>query len=195
MEVTPQFRELPQYRCHKIVGAVKIDAVIFNNDRDLGGRIIGGGLSLSVPRSYIDKHAPAIGGYYVMYEDGYSSWSPAAAFEEGYTKLGSETETAARTADQARPRFEHVVLVDSMCILFDRVGKPWWADPARGTLESISFNDPHTIGWAVKQMRGGSSVRRKSWLDCESPLSTADVDYCIDVPDMLATDWEIVPAT
>ena len=25
------------------------------------------------------------GGYYVRYPDGYESWSPAEAFEEGYT--------------------------------------------------------------------------------------------------------------
>lgn len=26
-------------------------------------------------------------GYYVVYTDGYVSWSPAKAFEEGYTKV------------------------------------------------------------------------------------------------------------
>ena len=26
-------------------------------------------------------------GYWVLYEDGWQSWSPAKAFEEGYTKL------------------------------------------------------------------------------------------------------------
>jgi hypothetical protein len=28
-----------------------------------------------------------IGGYYVVYEDGYKSFSPASAFENGYTRL------------------------------------------------------------------------------------------------------------
>jgi hypothetical protein len=32
------------------------------------------------------KHAPQVGGYYVRYPDGYESWSPAKAFEEGYTE-------------------------------------------------------------------------------------------------------------
>lgn len=27
-----------------------------------------------------------VGGYYVEYDDGYMSWSPARAFEDGYTK-------------------------------------------------------------------------------------------------------------
>lgn len=28
-----------------------------------------------------------LGGYYVRYQDGYESWSPAEAFEEGYTRI------------------------------------------------------------------------------------------------------------
>ena len=30
---------------------------------------------------------PLVGGYYVRYADGYESWSPAKAFEEGYTQV------------------------------------------------------------------------------------------------------------
>jgi hypothetical protein len=40
-----------------------------------------------VSRAYLAKHAPVIGGSYVRYEDGYESFSPAAAFESGYTKV------------------------------------------------------------------------------------------------------------
>jgi hypothetical protein len=28
-------------------------------------------------------------GYYVMYEDGYISWSPSKAFEQGYTEIAA----------------------------------------------------------------------------------------------------------
>lgn len=37
--------------------------------------------------AYVQKHAPKAGGYFVAYEDGYKSWSPAEAFESGYTRL------------------------------------------------------------------------------------------------------------
>ena len=37
--------------------------------------------------NYVKKHNPQAGGYYVVYEDGYKSWSPAEAFESGYTKM------------------------------------------------------------------------------------------------------------
>jgi hypothetical protein len=40
-----------------------------------------------VSRAYVSKHNPQVGGYFVVYADGYKSWSPAQAFEEGYTRV------------------------------------------------------------------------------------------------------------
>jgi len=36
---------------------------------------------------YMKKHMPVAGGYYVVYEGGYVSFSPADAFEAGYTRI------------------------------------------------------------------------------------------------------------
>jgi hypothetical protein len=46
----------------------------------------GGYAPFEVDASYMLKHDPRPGGYYVVYEDGYKSFSPADAFEKGYTK-------------------------------------------------------------------------------------------------------------
>ena len=35
----------------------------------------------------VPKGVNAEGGYYVLYKDGFASWSPAKAFEEGYTRI------------------------------------------------------------------------------------------------------------
>lgn len=40
-----------------------------------------------VDAEFLAKHRPQVGGYIVVYEDGYLSWSPAKAFEEGYTRI------------------------------------------------------------------------------------------------------------
>ena len=40
-----------------------------------------------VDQAYMTKHNPQVGGYYVVYEDGYKSFSPAKAFEDGYTRM------------------------------------------------------------------------------------------------------------
>ena len=81
--------EMPRYVCHKTVHALKIEAVEANPD---GTCYItseategAGPARVEVSREYIDKHAPESGGYYVVYEDGYKSYSPADAFENGYT--------------------------------------------------------------------------------------------------------------
>lgn len=37
--------------------------------------------------AFLKKHNPHVGGYYVVYADGYKSFSPADAFEEGYTLI------------------------------------------------------------------------------------------------------------
>jgi len=40
-----------------------------------------------VDSDYMLKHKPEVGGYYVVYKDGYKSYSPAKVFEEGYTLI------------------------------------------------------------------------------------------------------------
>jgi len=40
-----------------------------------------------VSAEYMAKHTPRAGGYWVRYEDGYESFSPATAFESGYVRV------------------------------------------------------------------------------------------------------------
>jgi site-specific recombinase XerD len=51
----------------------------------MAGLMYGSGLPIHVRHDYVHKHKPEAGGYYVVYADGYKSYSPAKAFEEGYT--------------------------------------------------------------------------------------------------------------
>lgn len=82
-------KEMPRYRCHKEVWALKIAGI--ENLADGGARITPaeeGYASFEVDAAYMAKHQPQVGGYYVVYPpDGYCSWSPAAAFESGYTRI------------------------------------------------------------------------------------------------------------
>ncbi len=86
-------REMPKYRSHKLVWALKVAKI--EPDRSAphgaaGSCIITpaeeGYAPFRVDAEYCLKHNPQIGGYYIIYPDGYKSWSPAPAFEDGYTK-------------------------------------------------------------------------------------------------------------
>ena len=92
-------RELPKYQCHKQVWALKI-AGIERNDVPEGTPTLDGSARImpaeqgyaafKVDAHYMRKHNPQIGGYYVRYDDGYESFSPAEAFEAGYTAIGQD---------------------------------------------------------------------------------------------------------
>lgn len=77
--------EMPRFRCHKEVSAFKIESI--RPIVDGGAALSGMGLHVQVDRDYVERHKPSIGGYYIQYEDGYKSWSPAKAFEDGYTRI------------------------------------------------------------------------------------------------------------
>ena len=82
-------QKLPRWKCHKEVNAFKITGINIPEETT-GGFVILSGLDVNVDvtAEYMKKHRPQIGGYYVLYEDGYQSFSPSAAFEDGYTRIG-----------------------------------------------------------------------------------------------------------
>lgn len=89
MSAEPASAELPRYRCHKEVWALKIGGLDFLTS-SLGLRIVPEDkryAPFDVDAEYVTKHQPRVGGYYVVYKDGYKSFSPAEAFEDGYTLI------------------------------------------------------------------------------------------------------------
>lgn len=83
---------MPRYKCHKEVWALRIKEIrpgTVEGNRP-GQTIVPyeiGYAPFSIEEDYIHQHDPQEGGYYVVYADGYKSYSPAKAFEEGYTKI------------------------------------------------------------------------------------------------------------
>ncbi|MBQ4788065.1 MULTISPECIES: RyR domain-containing protein [Pectobacterium] len=81
-----QTNALPRYRSHKVVQAAKIIDVNLSGSGK-SSLTLDGDVLLLAERGYIEKHNPQLGGYFVLYEDGYQSYSLAAAFESGYVPL------------------------------------------------------------------------------------------------------------
>lgn len=89
---------LPAYKSHKVVRAVKIRHLTIPEEDIQKGHVESGALLLMpelpvqtegfiIGKEFVEKHKPRPGGYFVAYQDGYTSYSPAAAFESGYTPL------------------------------------------------------------------------------------------------------------
>ena len=85
--------EMPRYRSHKTVHALKIAHV-----EDLGTdtttdenpivqiHFVNTGFA-PIKMNLRGKPTPDVGWYYVVYEDGYTSFSPGQAFDDGYTLI------------------------------------------------------------------------------------------------------------
>jgi hypothetical protein len=78
-----------RWKSHKTVEAGKIQRV---HATEVGSSSVVdmvevGGRQYSVTPEMTARYVPQIGDYYVVYSDGYASFSPAKAFEEGYDLL------------------------------------------------------------------------------------------------------------
>jgi len=82
-------REMPKFKCHKEVHALKIDRVTLNPNNSVDLFFEDERYSpINLEEPWNDHHEPKVGGYYVVYEDGYASFSPGEAFEKGYALIG-----------------------------------------------------------------------------------------------------------
>lgn len=110
---------LPHYRSHKLVQAALITGMLGPGPLQGGD---GARLLLRLPScdghvtveqavsaEYMRKHDPREGGYFVRYADGYESFSPAEAFEQGYKPLQLLPTAEWRRAEQGRRITSHHV--------------------------------------------------------------------------------------
>ena len=79
---------MPRYQCHKKVWALKITGICPQNEDGTTDLLVEDGFRpIIVSAEWILRNSPHVGGYWVQYEDAYTSFSPALAFEEGYTRI------------------------------------------------------------------------------------------------------------
>lgn len=82
--------EMPRYQSHKKVWALKIAALEIHEDKSATIA------PEEIPYAPFKTHpgwaerftgSEDDKGYFVQYEDGFASWSPTKAFEDGYTRI------------------------------------------------------------------------------------------------------------
>lgn len=78
---------MPRYTSHKTVHAVKIAAVEIHEDKSATIAPADGATAFKTFPGWAErwKGTEDDKGYYVQYGDGFASWSPTKAFEDGYT--------------------------------------------------------------------------------------------------------------
>lgn len=86
MDNAPQI-ELPRYECHKEVWALPISEIKVRLTGDFTLIFPGPYAPIVVDVEWFVKHKPVAGGFYVVYKDGYVSFSPRDAFMDGYTLI------------------------------------------------------------------------------------------------------------
>lgn len=88
--------QLGDWKCHKIVKAGKVTPAQITRDADEGTYTItvedgnGAPCKVVVRNDFLARGTPQVGDYLVIYDDGYKSWSPAKAFEDGYTRIDAD---------------------------------------------------------------------------------------------------------
>lgn len=84
--------EMPKYQSHKQVWALQIEKSTFNPNGSLDLMFVKSDVYAPINiegddaeriHKMMEKH-PDDAGYYVVYPDGYKSWSPTQSFEDGY---------------------------------------------------------------------------------------------------------------
>lgn len=83
--------DAPEYQCHKKVRALKITTIRKENGKITFVPQNSLFVEFTVTAEYFLNHSPEEGGYWVQYEDGYESFSPADAFEKGYSVVQKGT--------------------------------------------------------------------------------------------------------
>ena len=85
--IRQKLKEAPEFKCHKVVRAAKIRAIAKDPDWTIRAMIDlpkHGSVQVDVTE-LAERTQMNVGGYLVLYHDGYVSYSPELAFKEGYT--------------------------------------------------------------------------------------------------------------
>lgn len=120
-----------------------------------------------VPADYVAKHNPQADGYFVQYEDGYKSYSPAQAFENGYHRIPELGIACGSTADAApaNTRFKwrkKPVVIEAFQWTGDKdqLGEPQWI------VDAIKANDVFldSEGLNIATLEGVLTASRGDWI-------------------------------
>lgn len=137
---------------------------------------------------FYTKHKPEAGSYYVIYEDGYTSISPAKAFEDGYTIEG--------------PGLNFGLAIEALKAGKRVARKGWngkgmflWLLPA-GEVPRTAIHDPALRKVIEEQLGEGNTFTAlpsiRMWTRNAEGRWGVLTGWLASQTDMLSDDWEIL---
>jgi len=106
-------KEMPRYVSHKTVHALKIAAIEIHEDKSATIAPVDGGIgsAFQTKAGWAERFTGSEEdkGYFVQYADGFASWSPTKAFEEGYTREGEAKQHAGLPVSGYKPQNSYAV--------------------------------------------------------------------------------------
>lgn len=163
-------REMPAYKSHKTVHALQITSIVQAPASHVhpGGSWFlhffeDGYAPIEVSHDWYAKHGPHQGGYFVVYKDGYRSFSPRESFETGHTLIDAHApvseEDIAKVADKG-PR------VTPAAIEAEIAGE-YYFTAAQATQGCPQFPSLGLLTFCVLALKNGFTVTGES--ACASP--------------------------
>lgn len=135
-------KQLPLYVCHKKVRALEIRSIgHYSTDQNekLRRQVTFADpafLPIDVPGEMFARYTPMPGDYYVVYEDGYASFSPRKAFLEGYSPE-SEMDVVQSIDNLLRLSFESDAVLKNLL--------PNVLRRAKAEIEALRANPLHVV--------------------------------------------------
>ncbi|MEI7375666.1 DUF2829 domain-containing protein [Dickeya chrysanthemi] len=175
-----QANVLPRYRCHKVVQAAKIiDVNLLGSGKS--SLTLDGDVLLLAERGYIEKHNPQPGGYFVLYEDGYQSYSPAAVFEAGYTRLPD-----VEVAEEGHMTFSHALEALKMGKTVCRAG--WNGKGQYVVMVKPGFYD---VGCSIVGAFSTKAATLQPFLALKNAQDLFQPGWVPSMGDLMSPDWMI----
>jgi hypothetical protein len=125
-------------------------------------------------------------GYAVIYEDGYRSWSPKAAFETAYRAI--EGEGQALTFGDAL----HMLKLGKKVARAGWNGKGMWLVMVPGSHVPLRDGTPYHAALNTSN-DGQSHVTINGHIDMRTASGEMQPGWLASQTDMLASDWMVVP--
>ena len=172
-------RSMKRYVSHKEVDAAIIDHLLVGEGDAIDQVTVMtvDGDQIEVGREWFLKHSDnetkvLKGGYLVIYADGYKSWSPAEAFEAGYTIVDTDPQPGVET----KKTFE--TALKAMKAGYKAYRQGWNNDSIKVFVQFPDANSANTEPYLVMEKGEGDSRKR-------FPLD-------LSAESIFADDWVVV---